>query len=324
MGATLRRRNYSLAVGSYSGFAVAGKEKAARVPTGGKFAVTPPMPLRDDRRPAARYQIADVVARMVAGRRPTIGAIKSDRAKEKPPLQHAANHQQRLALLSTSFPQQRLLRDTAITTTTNLAGRGINPAAGRSISVVSLKLTRLSVATHSAQQLPHELVFWLFSRNLRNMPQCSPSLSWLGDFSLSQQTFGLWQLPPSRRLNRVPPTPFCAPLNDRYLATLHLLRARCNENTWSPSRQSARLTFSRHIRLVVWADVFVAVTASLPTTPPVSALDALSSVRASLFGFARFARPKALVMRQHLVPPMRRFNFRKIEITQRFRQGRFF
>ena len=42
------------AVGSYSGFAVAGKEKAARVPTGGKFAVTPPMPLRDDRRPAAR------------------------------------------------------------------------------------------------------------------------------------------------------------------------------------------------------------------------------------------------------------------------------
>jgi hypothetical protein len=73
------------AVGSYSGFAVAGKEKAARVPTGGKFAVTPPMPLRDDRRPAARYQIADVVARMVAGRRPTIGAIKSDRAKEKPP-----------------------------------------------------------------------------------------------------------------------------------------------------------------------------------------------------------------------------------------------
>ena len=85
MGATLRRRNYSLAVGSYSGFAVAGKEKAARVPTGGKFAVTPPMPLRDDRRPAARYQIADVVARMVAGRRPTIGAIKSDRAKEKAP-----------------------------------------------------------------------------------------------------------------------------------------------------------------------------------------------------------------------------------------------
>ena len=83
MGATLRRRNYSLAVGSYSGFAVAGKEKADLAPTGGKFAVTPPMPLRDDRRPAARYQIADVVAKMVAGRRPTIGAIKSDRGKAR-------------------------------------------------------------------------------------------------------------------------------------------------------------------------------------------------------------------------------------------------
>ena len=68
-GATLRSRNYSLAVGSYSGFAVAGKEKAAQVPTSGRFAVTPPMPLRDDRRPVARYQIADAVARMIAGRR---------------------------------------------------------------------------------------------------------------------------------------------------------------------------------------------------------------------------------------------------------------
>jgi hypothetical protein len=109
----------------------------------------------------------------------------------------------------------------------------------------------------------------------------------------------------------------------RYLTSLLLLRIRCNKNTRSPGRRSARLTCSRHIRLVIWADVMGAVTAALPASPPVSPINAFSSVGASMFGFARFASSKALVICQHLVPPRHWLRLRKIGTTQRFRQGRF-
>jgi hypothetical protein len=167
----------------------------------------------------------------------------------------------------------------------------------------SLKLTRLFVATHAASRFPGGLVFRLFSRNLRNMQRCSPSLSSRGGLSLSWRSFWLWLLPPSRRLDRVPPTPFVTTMSNRYLANLHLLRVRCNEKNSSPGRRGSRLDLCPHIRLVICADVMVAITAALPASPPVSAFNALSSVGASLFGLARFAGSKALVMRRHLVPP---------------------
>jgi hypothetical protein len=69
------------------------------VPAGGKFALTPPMPLRDDRRPVARYQIADVVARMVAGTavRTPVAALPLTRAKLPSPEDSTAELRARAA-----------------------------------------------------------------------------------------------------------------------------------------------------------------------------------------------------------------------------------